>query len=104
MNNMDTIPGYNADSAELLKNAADRIYHRYITENHIYPLLLSDAKVTRNHLNRAGMLYQSVQSSIRFAQYRRAVWYIRALDKFCRYNFGANHCQAAQTRINGWLA
>jgi hypothetical protein len=79
---------------------AETVYNRYINAETIYPMILMDGRATSDALKIAGALYHSALSSLRFGQYRRAIWYLGAFDRWCRKTLNQEKSDLARMRIN----
>ena len=72
---------------QVIRILLNEICKRYITDASIFPIILSnDAKQIEN-LKLVDSLQQSVLTSLRFGQYRRAVWYLQAFSRTCEKTF-----------------
>lgn len=76
------------EDSDLLEEALNSIMSKYMVKDVVYPLLLSDPQSTHRNLDKAGALYQCAMTSIRFSQFRRASWYVLALNTFLCNHFG----------------
>ena len=83
----------------LLEEALYEIKRRYICEERVYPLILANPTKTRLDLDKAGALYQCALTAIHFSQYRRASWYILALNKFAADHFSSSTVTEAKQSV-----
>ena len=70
---------------ECIRKVVKKIKEQYLTEKNIYVYLLS--KDDRKVLDRIDIILHTVETSLRFNQYRRAVRYIVILNALCKKYF-----------------
>ena len=78
----------NLQCAQEYFEALNILIRRYMRNDVIFPLLLTNPKNTRINLDKAGCLYQCAMTSLHYSQFQRAAWYILALGKFLSQHFG----------------
>lgn len=72
---------------QIIRILLDKICKRYITDAFVIPLILNNDKKKVKNLQILDCLHQSVLTSLQFAQYRRAVWYLQVFFQICDKTF-----------------
>lgn len=83
--------------------AAQRCRARWNTAENLMLVGLAGTDEQRRRQQQAEGVYRSVENSLRFNQYRRAVWYLAAYEVLCRQIFSPEALQKAKERLEKWL-
>ena len=73
------------------------------TEEDLFLLELVGMPEQHRKLEQADALYRSVEMSLRFNQYRRAVWYLTAYHRLCQELFSESALKNARKTIASWI-
>lgn len=87
---MTRLPDQKA-TGRALRAVLDDISQKYMADSIMLPLILCADPRQKERLRALDGLYQSAVTSIQFAQYRRAVWYILALSSACGQIFSTQN-------------
>ena len=90
----------NLSSSQDYVDALNTLVRRYMRNDIVFPLMLSNPKRTRLNLDKAGSLYQCAMTSLNYLQYQRAAWYILALEKYFSKHFNETVVERALNHIN----
>ena len=86
-----------------LEELARNCQKHWNTEENLFLIELAGTPEQYRKLERADALYRSVEMSLRFKQYRRAVWYLTAYQRLCQNLFSSSVLENARKMIAGWI-
>ena len=85
---------------DMLQTLVERYQNKFICKETMLLLLLAGNPEQLSSLKKLDSVYQMIQTSLQFQQYRRASWYLLVFIKLCRQNMGdtiVEHLQSCLT-------
>lgn len=101
---MDIRTQYSELQFQALGEILEEFRKQYICKETMLPLLLTGSPEMFSDLQKIDSLYQSIQTSLRFQQYRRATWYIIAFVTVCRRTLQSNAIESLQAQLASKLS
>lgn len=101
---MDSRTQYSELQFQALGEILEEFRKQYICKETMLPLLLAGGPEQFSNLQTIDSLYQSIQTSLRFQQYRRATWYIIAFVTVCRHTLQSHAIELLQTQLTAELS
>lgn len=96
-------PRYDREAGDKLLDVAGKIMQRCCSEACVIPYFIIDRKKACRMLDTAGCMYQCILTSVRLFQYRRALLYLCALERYCDENFSSKVGEKVSQQINDYF-